>query len=132
MRDPRLEIYACFVSAVTQGSLEQPIIAKMLLQYCKFADIASKDNSRELPAHSASNLAIKTIDNKPLPQKPLYRLLEAKLGVLQRYLANFIARGQICCLKSLAGAPILFAKKKDSTLRLCVNYRGLNKITIKN
>jgi hypothetical protein len=32
----------------------------------------------------------------------------------------------------LAGAPILFAKKKDRTLRLCVDYRGLNEITIKN
>jgi hypothetical protein len=32
----------------------------------------------------------------------------------------------------LAGAPILFAKKKDRTLRLYVNYRGLNEIIIKN
>ena len=30
------------------------------------------------------------------------------------------------------GAPILFAKKKDKTLRLCINYRQLNKVTIKN
>jgi len=33
---------------------------------------------------------------------------------------------------SPAGAPILFVKKKDQSLRLCVDYRGLNKITIKN
>ena len=32
----------------------------------------------------------------------------------------------------LARAPILFAKKKDSSLQLCVDYRGLNKVTIKN
>jgi hypothetical protein len=30
------------------------------------------------------------------------------------------------------GAPILFISKADSTIRLCVNYRGLNKVTIKN
>jgi hypothetical protein len=33
---------------------------------------------------------------------------------------------------SLTGAPILFILKKDRGLRLCINYRGLNKITIKN
>jgi hypothetical protein len=35
-------------------------------------------------------------------------------------------------LKSPAGAPILFAKKKDGSLRLCIDYQGLNKVTVKN
>lgn len=43
-----------------------------------------------------------------------------------------IRLGKIRPSKSPAGAPILFVKKKDGSLRLCVDYRGLNRVTIKN
>ena len=48
------------------------------------------------------------------------------------YLDENLEKGFIQLSKSLAGAPILFVKKKDGSLCLCVNYRGLNKITIRN
>lgn len=51
---------------------------------------------------------------------------------MRKYVAEFLERGFIRRLRSPAGAPILFAKKKDGTLRLYVNYRGLNRIIIKN
>jgi hypothetical protein len=54
------------------------------------------------------------------------------LEVLRKYLAEYLERGWIRRSKSPAGAPILFVKKKDGSLRLCVDYRGLNKITVKN
>ena len=48
------------------------------------------------------------------------------------YIDENLAKGFIRHSKSLAGAPILFVKKKDGSLQMCVDYWGLNKVTIKN
>ncbi len=55
-----------------------------------------------------------------------------ELETLKAYIENNLASGFIKASKSLAGAPILFDKKPDGSLRLCVDYRGLNNLTIKN
>ena len=52
--------------------------------------------------------------------------------MLKTYIKTNLANGFIRPSKSPAGAPILFDKKPDGSLRLCVDYRGLNNITIKN
>jgi len=55
-----------------------------------------------------------------------------ELQKLKMQLDKLLQKGFTRLSVSPWGAPVLFAKKKDSTLRLCVEYRGLNKITIKN
>ena len=57
---------------------------------------------------------------------------QTKLAALRDFLEENLRKGFIRESKSLAGALILFAPKKDSGLWLCVDYRGLNSITIKN
>jgi hypothetical protein len=55
-----------------------------------------------------------------------------ELAALKEFLEENLAKGFIRESKSPAGALILFALKKNKGLRLCVNYRGLNLITVKN
>ena len=55
-----------------------------------------------------------------------------ELETLKTYIETHLKTRFIRPSKSPAGAPILFDKKPDGSLRLCVDYRGLNNLTIKN
>jgi transposase InsO family protein len=68
----------------------------------------------------------------PPPFGPLYNLSGPQLKALRDYIEDALKKGWIRHSVSPAGAPILFVPKKDGGLRLCVDYRGLNKVTIKN
>ena len=63
---------------------------------------------------------------------PIYQLSEKELQVLHKYLEENLKKGFIQESQSPAGYLILFALKKDRSLQLCVDYRKLNNITIKN
>nr|XP_048321702.1 uncharacterized protein LOC125419544 [Ziziphus jujuba var. spinosa] len=61
-----------------------------------------------------------------------YRMSPPELEELRRQLKEFLDAGYIQPSKASYGAPILFQKKYDGSLRLCIDYRALNKVTIKN
>ena len=73
-----------------------------------------------------------TEDNKIPPWRPISALSEFELTTLKNWISTNIDRGFISHSKSPFGSNILFAKKKDGSLRICIDYRGLNNITIKD
>ena len=85
-----------------------------------------------LPEQKGSHHAIDLMEGQEPPFMALYNLSQKELAELRRYLEDALAKGWIKHSVSPAGAPILFVPKKDGGLRLCVDYRGLNAVTIKN
>ena len=71
------------------------------------------------------------LDMEPISKAP-YRMAPIELRELKKQLQELLDQGFIRPSVSPSGAPVLFVKKKDGSLRLCVNYRELNKVTIKN
>ena len=101
-------------------------------RYHDFSDVFEKKNADQLPEHRLYDCPIDLQEGAHPPFGPIYGLAEPELKALREYLDENIAKGFIQPSKSPAGAPILFVKKKDGSLRLCVDYRGLNRVTIRN
>ncbi|GBG80198.1 hypothetical protein CBR_g30564 [Chara braunii] len=66
------------------------------------------------------------------PKGCIYRMSEEELEVLRAQLDDLLAKGWIRPSSSLYGAPVLFVRKKNKDLRLCIDYRKLNAQTVKN
>ena len=72
-----------------------------------------------------------TPGTSPIAQKP-YRMNTEELVELKKQLADMLSKGLIRPSASPWGSPVIFVDKEDGTIRLCVDYRKLNDVTIKN
>ncbi len=87
----------------------------------------------ELPKNTSLNEhAIKLVEEKQPPYGPIYALSPVELETLKTYIETYLKTGFIRPFKSSTSAPIFFDKKPDGSLRLCVDYQGLNNLIIKN
>ena len=101
-------------------------------RYKKYQDVFEKKNADMLPQHRPYDCGIDLQEGTQPPFGPIYSLSQNELATLWKYLDRNLAKNFIRYSKSPAGAPILFAKKKYDSLRMCADYRGLNKITVNN
>ena len=116
------------------GLIAEEAPTKVPAEYSDFEDVFSPDLASELPEHTGINdHAIELVDGcQQPPYGPIYSLGPVELETLKAYIETNLANGFIRPSKSPAGAPILFDRKSDGSFRSCVNYQGLNNLTIKN
>ena len=102
-------------------------------EYKDLAEVFSEKRASKLPPHRGRLDHSITLEEGFKPTYgPIYNLSETELSVLKEYIEEHLERGSIRPSTSPFGAPVLFVKKADGSLRLCVDYRALNRMTIKN
>jgi hypothetical protein len=111
----------------------EQILAKLPFNYADFMNVFSKSQNDELPLHRPSDHKIELLpDATPLRAYPLYSMSTEQLVALKEYLTENLRKEWIIPGGAEYGSPVLFAKKPNGGLRLCVNYRKLNARTRKN
>ena len=92
----------------------------------------SKSHANTLPTHQPYDLKIELEDGATPPFGPIYSLSLYELQMLREFIDEHLANSLIHLAHSPSRAPVLFIKKKDSSLQLCVSFRSLNNITKKD
>ena len=101
-------------------------------EYHDYADVFSKSKADTLPPHRPYDPKINLKEGTSLPLGPIYSLSPAELAALCEFIDEHLKSGFIHPTNSPYRAPILFVKKKNGQLQLCVNFCGLNQITKKD
>ncbi|MBW0534185.1 hypothetical protein O181_073900 [Austropuccinia psidii MF-1] len=99
--------------------------------YHQYLDVFCKVKAEKLPLHRACDHHINLEGSLP-PVGVIYSLSNKESYTLRAYISENVERGFIWPSSSSTGAPVLFVKKKDGDLHLCVDYRKLNDFTRKN
>jgi len=118
--------------AINQFRTKEEWQSMVPAEYHEFIDLFSEKAAKKLPPHRPYDHSIPLIEGKTPPYGPLYGMSCVELEALKKYLEENLNKSFISHSSSPAGAPVLFVKKSDGSLRLCVEYRGLNEITVKN
>ena len=97
-----------------------------------YNDIFPKELPKELPPRRKVEHEIRLENNSKPPSRAPYRLSFIEQEELKKQLKQLLNSKLIRPSSSPFGSPVLFVKKKENTLRMCIDYRALNNITIKN
>ncbi|KAI0994896.1 hypothetical protein K3495_g13285 [Podosphaera aphanis] len=100
--------------------------------YHEYLDVFDRKQANSLPPHRSWDHAIELNPGKQPPVARPYSMNQHELKALRDYLEKELSKGFIRVSRSPAAAPVLFVKKANGELRFCIDYRGLNAITIRN
>lgn len=121
------ELYALEIcECMETGSVSIPT------EYQDLHEAFSEQASNELPDHGPSDMKIDFKEGQEPRNTGLRPMSPVELQELRKYLEENLGKGWIRQSKSPVSAPIVFAKKKDGSIRVCIDYRNLNKVTVKN
>jgi len=111
---------------------ETPDLSNVPSEYHEFADIFSKTKAETLPSHCPYDLKINLEESAQSLVGPIYSLSASEQEALKEFIEENLNMSFIQPTSSLHSVPVLFVKKKDGSLHLCVNFHSLNHISKKD
>ena len=114
------------------SSKEPPNLTLVPPEYHDLGEVFSKMHALSLPPHRPYDCAIKLLPGAPLPSSRLYNLSHPEREAMEEYIQGSLSSGLIRPSSSPVGAGFFFVTKKDKSLRPCINFWGLNNITVRN
>jgi hypothetical protein len=105
---------------------------KIPKEYQVYEQLFKEELETGLPEHSQWDCEIDLVEGTTPKFHKIYNLNESQLQTLREYLEDNLRKGYIRLSKSEAGHPVMFVPKKNGKLRLVVDYRALNNITVKD
>ncbi len=128
---------SCLVSAGFSVSCsllqdEMESLSNVPEEYLELKEVFSKSRAASLPPHRPYDCAIELVPGMSPPKGRLYSLSVPEREAMEKYISDSLTAGIIRPSSSPAGAGFFFVAKKDGSLRPCIDYRGLNNITVKN
>ncbi|GKE82411.1 putative nucleotidyltransferase, ribonuclease H [Tanacetum coccineum] len=112
------------------SKVEVPKAIERVLE--EFKDVMPKELPKNLPPRREVDHTIELETGSKPPAKAPYRMPPPKLEELRKQLQELMDAEYIRPSKAPYGVPVLFQRKKDGSLRMCIDYQALNKVTIKN
>ena len=119
-----------YLAHVVDKQKEVPKLEEILVVN-EFPDVFP-DELPGLPPDREIEFAIELAPGTEPVSKAPYRMAPVEMRELETQMQDLLDKGIIRPSVSPWGAPVLFVKKKDGSMRLCIDYRELNKLTIKN
>ena len=128
------KLYLCSsnIQANSAKLAETPDLSNVSSKYHKFANVFSKTKAETLPPHCPYDLKINLEEGAQPLVSPIYSLSASEQEALKEFIEENLNTGFIQPTSSLHSIPVLFIKKKDGSLRLCVDFRSLNRISKKD
>ena len=120
----------CYLAYVVEKENEGTLVDEIPV-VGEFPDVFL-DDITGLPPDREVEFTIDLIPGTKPISIPPYRMAPAELRELKAQLEELLSKGFIRPSISPWGAPVLFVKKKNGSLRLCIGYKQLNKVTIRN
>jgi len=128
------EICLCLsnIQANSTKLAETSNLSNVPSEYYEFANIFSKTKAEVLTSYCSYDLQINLEEGAQLPVGPIYFLSTSEQETLKKFIEKNLNMDFIQPISSLYGTLVLFIKKKDSSLYLCVDFHSLNHISKKD